>query len=362
MKHKKFWYWFSIALIFLILFVFGQMSIKFGENFWSFSLQSLFSQQNSISQDQDFWFEKIENITWTLAISPLDSFEQYSKNLDFLTSQEWQNKIIKIYTYDFTEEKIKNKLKTLLEKGTKIQIIMENYKYRQYKNTRNALKEYFSHYSGFQLHSDKGLQTQYQHAKVTLLNNWFWINTANLTHSSFFKNREYWFHGNNPEILKSLNIIFDKDWSQEKISETDIHPNLLVCPCNCREKIEYLMQNAKESIIMQEQYLLDDGILDILKNKAVNPDFNIKITLANPSDNYKQVNYFWSHRVRVLKSPYIHAKMILIDKKYLVLWSMNISSTSLDKNREIGIIITDPHVIEKFLEQFGADWEKSKKK
>lgn len=358
---SKIWYFIFWILIFVVLWLLGQIEIKFG----NISLSEF--------EDKNYTFSLswIQNIRWTLAVSPYDSFEKYSESLEkmenrFLpsptnrdTEQEWQDKTIKLYTYDFTEQKIKEQFRKLLEDWAKIQVIMENYKYMQYKDTRTATKEYFSHYSGFQLHSDKGLQTQYQHAKVTLLNDWFWINTANLTHSSFFKNREYWFHSNNAEILKSLTTIFDKDWNQEQILETDIHPNLVICPFNCREGVETLLKHAKESIIMQEQYLSDDSIVNILKQKADADNFNLKITLANPSDNYKRAKYFWTHRVRVVKNPYIHAKMILIDKKYLLLGSMNISSTSLDKNREIGIIITDKKIIEKFLSQFQNDWGKS---
>lgn len=36
-----------------------------------------------------------------------------------------------------------------------------------------------------------------------------------------------------------------------------------------------------------------------------------------------------------MKKPYVHTKMILIDKKILLLGSMNLSANSLDNNREI---------------------------
>ncbi len=340
---SKVWYIVASILVFLLLWIFGQIELKF----WDVNLGNI----GSNNKRYDFTLSGIQTIAGTLAISPYDSFDSYQEQL------AKQPKNIKLWTYDFTEKKIKEKFRTLLSWGTSIKLIMENYKYRQYKNTWQHIQEYFSHSSGFQLHSDKGLWIQYQHAKVTLLDNIFAIHTANLTKSSFFKNREYWFWGSNPEVLTSLNKIFDKDWQQQTISAQDIHPNLLVCPLNCRAGLETLLQSAKESIIMQEQYLADDRVINILKSKAVDPKFKIRISLASPSKNYEWSNYFWTHRVRVLKKPYIHAKMILIDKKYLLLGSMNISATSLDKNREIGIIITDTTIIEKFLEQFKKDWK-----
>lgn len=63
-----------------------------------------------------------------------------------------------------------------------------------------------------------------------------------------------------------------------------------------------------------------------------------------------------------MKKPYVHTKMILIDKKILLLGSMNLSANSLDNNREIWILLLDPKLIEQFLSEFRADWEKIKPK
>jgi phosphatidylserine/phosphatidylglycerophosphate/cardiolipin synthase-like enzyme len=47
--------------------------------------------------------------------------------------------------------------------------------------------------------------------------------------------------------------------------------------------------------------------------------------------------------------------MILIDHKLLLLGSMNLSANSLDKNREIWILLTDPTLISQFSSQFTKD-------
>jgi phosphatidylserine/phosphatidylglycerophosphate/cardiolipin synthase-like enzyme len=50
-----------------------------------------------------------------------------------------------------------------------------------------------------------------------------------------------------------------------------------------------------------------------------------------------------------MKKPKLHAKALLIDDKYLYLGSINFSYYSIEENREIGLIITNPEIIEKFL-------------
>jgi phosphatidylserine/phosphatidylglycerophosphate/cardiolipin synthase-like enzyme len=71
------------------------------------------------------------------------------------------------------------------------------------------------------------------------------------------------------------------------------------------------------------------------------------------------MGYLWTY-TRKLATPYLHAKMILIDHKILLLGSMNLSANSLDKNREIWILLTDPTLIQGFTAQFTKDWNSGK--
>jgi phosphatidylserine/phosphatidylglycerophosphate/cardiolipin synthase-like enzyme len=48
--------------------------------------------------------------------------------------------------------------------------------------------------------------------------------------------------------------------------------------------------------------------------------------------------------------------MILVDGKYLLLGSMNLSDNSLDNNREIWILLLDQFLIQRFIDGFWEDW------
>lgn len=60
--------------------------------------------------------------------------------------------------------------------------------------------------------------------------------------------------------------------------------------------------------------------------------------------------------MKILPEPYLHTKNILVDGSILIHGSMNLSQNSLDNNREIGIMIDDPDVIDTFARQFEKDW------
>ncbi|MFA7717999.1 MAG: phospholipase D-like domain-containing protein, partial [Candidatus Absconditabacterales bacterium] len=252
---------------------------------------------------------------------------------------------------------IKELFKTLLHNNVNIQLIMENQKYQQFQDTFKDIQNTFSGYSNFTIKSDKQMKTEYVHSKIDLLDSGFLIKTANLTHSSFFANREYMFYSTNSGVLQSLKTVFSKDWAGEAITSKDIHPNLVICNLNCRTVIEKLLQQAKESIIIQTQYINDPSILNILSQQQKLPE--LKMLVSDTDTNDTLIGYLGNY-TRKLTKPYLHAKMILIDHKIILLGSMNLSANSLDMNREIGILLLDPTIIHGFTTQFSTDWNSGK--
>ena len=296
--------------------------------------------------------DRLKVIQWTIFQGPSNKlYTEYWKFLD------WTDEYLKLETYDLTNKFFKASFQNLSNRWIPVQIILENNKYQEYQNTFNQLQDYFSWDENVELRSDEQMWTTYVHAKVILNEDSFWIQTANFTKSSFESNREYFFHGEDEEFRDSLEKLIDADWVWDDLFTLDIHPNLVVCPLNCRDVIENLLKNAKESVIIQTQYIVDDEILDVLSKKS--NEVEVKIIVADSDDNYDLVSLFWPWVVRTLRSHYNHTKMILIDEKYLLLGSMNLSSNSLNKNREIWIILMDPWHISEFEKRFNQDWAES---
>ena len=105
---------------------------------------------------------------------------------------------------------------------------------------------------------DTGLQIKYLHAKFRVLDKpTFVIQTANLTYSAFFKNREYFFVGQDEQIRESLRYIFEQDWQGKAIDPAKIHPQLMVCPLDCKKKLYNLLKQAQTQIWIVGQYIDD---------------------------------------------------------------------------------------------------------
>jgi len=330
-----FW-WVSIALLV------WDISIKFDKSLFRTSLYN-----NTI-------FTWLEEISWELYNAPFNSLYPFLGGLSEI------DEILYLQTYDFSEKRIKKSIKNLLDDWVDVKLIMEDQKYRQYQSTFKQIQKYFTWYSNFEIKSDWQMKTNFVHSKIAIMDDKFWIQTANLTHSSFFKNREHFFSSSHSWVYESLKWIFLKDWVGDKILPEDIHPNLLVCNINCRSGIEELLSSAEESIVIQTQYITDPTIMNILTNKiywdsSIDP-LDIKILVADTDTNDDLLYRFGSDIVRKFQKTYNHTKMILVDDEILLLWSMNLSTNSLDKNREVGIFLTSYEHIHAFHDWFEDDW------
>jgi phosphatidylserine/phosphatidylglycerophosphate/cardiolipin synthase-like enzyme len=88
---------------------------------------------------------------------------------------------------------------------------------------------------------------------------------------------------------------------------------------------------------------------------AAHRGVRVRLLISDTSDGVSAVR---SHGVKVelMSSPYVHAKAIVADGKRVFIGSENISSVSLDDNREMGIILQTKAAVGVVESTFQADW------
>lgn len=333
--------YYNLSIVFVISFL---VSIGFWQESLQISVWSWFS--DVVSAEWDWSVDQLEQVDGELRISP------YGTEQKFLSLLGNTKDILYLQTYDFTHKKVRELLKKLALWWTDVRIMQEDRKFQQYADTYKQVVDFFAWIDNVQVKSDAALWTNFLHTKLKLMDTHYSIQTANITQSAF-KNREYFLVGSDPVIWENLHTLFLKDRQWEKIHPEDIHPNVLVCPINCREVLESLIIQAQESIVIQTQYIVDDRILDLLKKQS---SLALQMVVADLDSNRDMLYYFGPRVARALSKPYVHAKMMLIDDKYLYVGSVNFSDNSMDKNRELWIIVTNREAIESFKKQFAVDW------
>ena len=107
------------------------------------------------------------------------------------------------------------------------------------------------------------------------------------------------------------------------------------------------------------EYIEDEKIVSLLSDMANTTQIRLIIpTFSQFPANKDAIKRLAQAGVSVktLSSPYIHAKMILVDDVKAYVGSINLSTQSMDENRELGIILSENESIKTLDETFSIDW------
>lgn len=179
----------------------------------------------------------------------------------------------------------------------------------------------------------------FTHAKFWVIDSRYYMSTGNLTRSFFETNRDLIFSGIDSNILSFLGMLFVADFSYKWVDNSLIPWYMVIAPIDARKKLESLLQGAERDISIYTQTLEDQRILSLLQQKQ-DAWISIKICTALNESNTSTSSgsiFPWV----LVKKPYLHQKIIIVDGEYVFLWSQNLTQNSLDNNREVGLIFQD---------------------
>lgn len=187
-----------------------------------------------------------------------------------------------------------------------------------------------------------------------------YIMTTNLTYSALNgKNREYGIIDSNSQDVQGVVAIFNADWNRTTPQLSD--KSLVVSPVNARTDFVTLINSAQSSLIIEAEEMQDSNIEQAIAS-AAQRGVNVQVILPNPSSspdpNATGIATIKAGgaQVRIDAQLYMHAKIIVVDGKQAFVGSENISTYSLDKNRELGILLTDSSVLATLQQTFQQDW------
>jgi cardiolipin synthase A/B len=160
---------------------------------------------------------------------------------------------------------------------------------------------------------------------------------------------------------------FEADWARKSF-RGDEHSHLIWCCGNGRDRIAQFIDDAKESIFLQNERYQDTVIVERLV-RAARRGVNIHL-MARPPHKLKKEKLVEAvggmrimqdvgvkvHKLRHLK---LHAKMLLADELRAIVGSINLAPGSFDSRRELAIEVRDEDVISRLTKISHHDWENS---
>lgn len=223
---------------------------------------------------------------------------------------------------------------------------------------------------------------RYTHEKSFVIDDLAVILTANMTRGSFSRNREFAVVQRDSNDVAEVVAAFEADWNRARFTPNS--PDLVWSPVNARDRINALIESAQRSLMVYAASALDDqqiGLLVSAAQRGVDVRFLISPPRADSDDvNAADLDRLQRGRVsvRLLKSPYVHAKVFVADAERppsgtsqgvpqqreatAFVGSVNITTNSLDFNRELGLIFSDVTAIQRIAQTFERDWSKAEER
>lgn len=186
------------------------------------------------------------------------------------------------------------------------------------------------------------------------------IMTGNLTASAFRSNREYGVIVWQPQDVSELIAVFEADWARQEVDLSD--SRLIWSPDNARERILALIDQSTVSLDIEHQNMQDVEIVRRLED-ALARGVRLRLICTpgdpierDPDEPGRQALRRAGAQIRYLYEPYVHAKVLVVDGRLAMVGSQNLTSVSLDFNREAAIVFEQASAVDQLLAQFRADW------
>jgi phosphatidylserine/phosphatidylglycerophosphate/cardiolipin synthase-like enzyme len=199
----------------------------------------------------------------------------------------------------------------------------------------------------------------YMHAKAIVIDDAIAvISTGNYLATQMAKERNYVVRDEDPADVVSLAALFDADW--DRLAPDLSCTRLLISPVNARDRLLALIDGATTTLDIESMQLADSEVRDAVVARK-DAGVTVRIILADPSwidSNVDAAQFLASHGIeaKYLSTPMVHVKEITVDGARAYIGSENLSWTSLEKNREVGVIAFEDDVLALTAATFESDW------
>lgn len=275
--------------------------------------------------------------------------------LNAITSAQKQ---ILVEVYELTDKQILNALIEEKAKGIAVKVMLEHHPFGS--EAINDQAEQTLQSAGVAVQWTNPAFALTHEKDIIIDNNELFVLNQNLTASSFSRNREYDIVDDNKQDIAEAEQIFTDDWQRQNFHPTDSH--LIISPVNSRAGLTALLNQATKTIDIEIEDIDDPQIVQLLSQKAKTVQIRIITpTLSQISSNKDALETLQAAgvQVRTISSPYIHAKLILADSQMAYVGSVNLSTQSMDKNRELGIIFSQSASVQNLATDFETDWQEA---
>jgi cardiolipin synthase len=200
----------------------------------------------------------------------------------------------------------------------------------------------------------------YTHEKCVIVDQAMaWIMTMNLDETSAKNNREYLGIDTQASDVAEAERLFLADYTRSK---TTLSGDLLVAPANARADLLALVRSATRTLDVEDEEFSDGEIVGAVSAAAARGVVVHVVLSTDPASSAQRaaVRRITEAGAMVVRTgtPYIHAKAVVADGARVFIGSENLTTASLEHNRELGLITSRGSEVAKVEASIRADFAK----
>jgi phosphatidylserine/phosphatidylglycerophosphate/cardiolipin synthase-like enzyme len=175
------------------------------------------------------------------------------------------------------------------------------------------------------------------------------VMTGNLTARYYPSTRDFVVLDRDPAAVAAIESVFAEDWNGSPVTGGPTVAGLVWSPGSGSALVD-LIGAAQRSIVVENEEM-DSTTIEAALEAASRRGVHVEVVMTADSAWVSAFAELADAGVRVSTYPdspsalYIHAKVIVVDGATAFVGSQNFSTSSLDDDRELGVITTDPVVV-----------------
>ena len=261
--------------------------------------------------------------------------------------------------YEFSDTTAEHDLAAAAKRGVHVHVILD----RREQSENSAAYSYFgSHAVKVTWSSPK---YRYTHQKTLVVDgSQAVIMTANLTSQYYTTSRDFLVVDTNPADIAAITAVFNADFTHTAVRPGD-GSDLAWSPTDSEGKLLGLINGATSSLHIYSEEMGDTTVENALI-RAAKRGVDVQVCGENESGEYDSAYSRLARagiHISYYNSPtgfYIHGKVIEADygtaHAKVFIGSENFSNTSLNDNRELGLIISSHAVMSAIAGTFASDF------
>jgi cardiolipin synthase A/B len=271
---------------------------------------------------------------------------------------------IDVTMYEFSDTTAERDLAAAAGRGVRVRVILD----RRERSVNSGAYSYLSSHRVTVTWSSPDYR--YTHQKTVIIDGTqAVIMTANLTSRYYATSRDFLVIDTERADVSAITAVFDADFNGKAVRPGD-GSHLVWSPTDSEDRLLGLINGARSSLRIYSEEMGDRTVENALV-KAAERGVGVQVCGENESGEYDRAYAKLARagiRISYYSSSagfYIHGKVVEADygtaRAKIFIGSENFSSTSLNQNRELGLIISSHPVMSAIASTFAADFRNGKR-